>query len=105
MTTKNNLPPSDSIEANNAAGAGCMARLVRLAWMRGGSTVQFHGWRDVVRCAVGDGSHLYTDKQAIIETEDGSVTYCEATDLQFADRGHPMRSETPKGDFGDDLIF
>jgi hypothetical protein len=29
MTTKNNLPPSDSTEANNAAGAGCMARLFR----------------------------------------------------------------------------
>ena len=79
--------------------------LVRLAWMRGGSSVHVHGWRDVVRCAVGDGSHLYTDKQAIIETEDGCVTYCEATDLQFADRGHPMRPEAPKGDFGDDLIF
>jgi hypothetical protein len=98
-------PPEPETVEQQETGGDCVSRLVRLAWMRGGSSVLFHGWREVVRCAVGDGSHLYTDKQAIIETEDGCITYCEATDLQFMDRGHPMRTETPKGDFGDDFIF
>lgn len=30
MNTDNTLPPADDPEANNTAGAGCMARLVRL---------------------------------------------------------------------------
>ena len=62
-----------------------LPRLVRVRESSAGySLCYFHGWTKVIRCAVGDGSAIFTPTEAIIERiHNGEVFYTEPHKLQF----------------------
>lgn len=74
-------------EADTKRDQGCYRRLVRVRESSSGDSLcYFHGWTQVVRCAVGDGSAIFTPTEAIIERiHNGEVFYAEPHKLTFCD--------------------
>ncbi len=60
--------------------------VARKALMDGITEVAFHGWTDHPRCAVGDGSAIYIEKEAVVELPDGVLTTVGVNQLKFVNQ-------------------